>query len=203
MGSMATAARLRTLVGLALLSLFPVGSTLAAEFQRLDVSEDGGIYHIDASLFVDAPREAVVEALLDFEAQKAISPPIRAIRVVGSQPDGATLVEIVTEICIGIFCANVKQLQVVRFVPPGLVSATAIREGSDVRSAHVDVEVTAEDGRTLVHIQCTVQPLRKRPFFVPRGWVLSALHHQARQSAAGLEALASRIAARPAPAPDE
>lgn len=191
-----TPARLCAAVALAL-AVLPHGVTRAAEFQRLDVTEDEGVYRIDASLFVDAPREAVLESLLDFEAQIAIAPPIRAIRVVGSEPDGATRVELVTEICIGLLCWNVKQLQRVRFVPPGLVSATAIREGSDVRASRVDVEVTAENGRTRVQIQCVVQPARRRPFFVPRVWVLNALERQARQSAAGLEALASRMAARP------
>ena len=180
-------------------AVFP-GPGLGAEFERLDATEESGIYRVDASLTVDAPQDAVLKALLDFEGQKALGPPIREIRVVGTQPDGATIVEIVTEICIGIFCPTVKQLQLVRFVPPGLVTATSIRDKGDVRSGRVDVQVTAEGGRTRIRIECVVQPARKRPFFVPKGWVLGALRRQARESAAGLERLAVRIAARSAPA---
>jgi len=171
----------------------------AAEFERLDVSEDSGTYRIQASLFVKAPPEAVLGALLDFEGQRAISPPIREIDVLGTTPDGGTLVRIVSEICIGPFCKDVKQLQAVRLVAPGTIRASVIPGGGDLRSGTTAVEVSAEQGRTRVQMDCTIQPLKKRPSFLPKGWVLNAIRRQARQSAAGLEALALRIASRRSP----
>src|SRR6266508_2224773 len=113
-------------VSLALLALLPATLARAAEFERLEVTEDSGTYRIEASIVVNASREAVVEALLDFEGQKAIAPPIREIKVVGTAPEGGTLVQLVTEICIGPFCTSVKQVQLVRFLPPNLISGTVI-----------------------------------------------------------------------------
>ncbi len=187
------------MVSLALLALLPATLARAAEFERLEVTEDSGTYRIEASIVVNASREAVVEALLDFEGQKAIAPPIREIKVVGTAPEGGTLVQLVTEICIGPFCTSVKQVQLVRFLPPNLISGTALPDGGDVKTGFTAVEVSVYNGRTRVQMDCTVQPSRRRPFFVPKGWVLNALRRQVHQSAAGIEALALRIASRTQP----
>jgi Polyketide cyclase / dehydrase and lipid transport len=178
----------------AALALLPPGLVRAAEFERLEVSEDSGTYRIGASLFMDAPPDAVVGALLDFEEQKGIGPPIRDVEVVGTAPAGGKLVRVVTDICIGPFCTAVKQLQVIRFLPPGTIQGTVVPQGGDLRSGNTTVEVSPREGRTRVEMDCTFQPSRRRPFFLPKGWVLNAIRRQARQSAAGLERLAARIA---------
>jgi hypothetical protein len=186
--------RASAIVALALFA--SAGRALAADFGRLDVSEDAGTYRIRASLFIDAPPEAVVGALLDFDGQNAIAPPIVEIREVGTTPDGGKLVKVVSEICIGPFCKDVKQLQVVRLTSPGAVSAMVIPGAGDLASGATEIEVSADGGRARVRMDCTIRPLRRRPRFLPGGWVLNAIRRQARQSAAGLEALAQRIAAR-------
>jgi hypothetical protein len=194
-----SAARWHAAISLTLLALLPATIARGAEFERLEVTEDSGIYRIEASIVVTAPSEAVVGALLDFDGQKAIKPPFKEVKVVGTVPDGGTLVQIVTEICIGPFCASVKQTEIVRFVPPNLISATALPDGGDVKSGYTAAEVSANDGRTRIRIDCTVQPSRRRPFFVPKGLLLNALRRQVRQSATGIEALALKIASRKEP----
>jgi hypothetical protein len=184
---------------LALLALLAAVPVRAAEFERLAVTEDAGTYRIEALLSVNAPPEAVVRALLDFEAQREIAPPIREIKIIGTVPDGGWLVHIVTEICIGPFCRSVKQVQVVRFQPPNRVNSEAVPDRGDVRSAHTAVEVSGKDGQARIQLECTVRPSRRRPFFVPKGWVLNALRSQARESATGLEALAARLASQMPP----
>lgn len=191
--------RLALPVCLLLAASLNAGSARGAEFERLEVTEDDGTYRIQASLFVGAPPGAVVRALLDFEEQKAMSPPIRDIAVLGPAPDGGTLVRIVTEICLGPFCRDVKQVQTVRFEPPGAITATTVPDGGDLRSGSTSVEVSDSQGKTRVQLDCTLRPRRPRPFFIPRGWVLSAIRRQARQSAGGLEALAARLASRAGP----
>jgi len=184
------------IVALALLAFVGAGHARAADFERLDVSEDSDTYRIQASLLVDAPPKAVVEALLDFEGQNAIAPPIVDIRVVGATPDGGKLVRIVSEICIGPFCKNVKQIQVVRLASPGAISARVIPGAGDLAAGTTAIEVSADRGRARVRMDCTIRPVRRRPSLMPRGWVLNAIRRQARESAAGLEALALKIAAR-------
>src|SRR3972149_1419717 len=76
----------------------------AADVERLDVSEDSGTYRIQASLFVHAPPEAVLGALLDFEGQRAIAPPIREIGVVGTTAARGSPARSGGEDCIGPLC---------------------------------------------------------------------------------------------------
>jgi hypothetical protein len=185
---------LGAVAALALFASAGAGHAGAADFERLDVSEDSGTYRIRASLLIDAPPEAVVGALLDFEGQNAIAPPIVEIHAVGATPGGGEFVKIVSSICIGPFCKDVEQLQLVRQTSPGTISATVIPAG-DLASGATAIAVSAEKGRARVRMDCTICPRRRRPFFLPKGWVLSAIRLQARQSAAGLEALAARIAA--------
>ncbi|HTP30466.1 MAG TPA: SRPBCC family protein [Anaeromyxobacteraceae bacterium] len=139
---------------------------------------------------VHAPREAVVAALLDFEGQNGIVDAIREVRVVGALPGGGTLVRLITEFCVGPFCVKVRQRQLVRFLPPGLVTALAVPDGSDLESGYTMVEATAEGAQTRLRIECMVRPRKKPPFFVPRRWVLNALARQARQGTTGIERLA-------------
>jgi hypothetical protein len=188
---------LRAVVALAIFASAGVGHARAVDFERLDVSEDEGTYRILASLIVNAPPAAVVEALLDVEGQNAIAPPIVEIHAVGTTPGGGKLVKIVSEICIGPFCKRVKQLQVVRLTSPGTISARVIPGAGDLASGATAIDVSPVDGRARVRMDCTLRPLRRRPFFLPLGWVLSAIREQAHRSAVGLEALASRSAASP------
>ncbi len=183
------------------LLLAPCAPAHSAEFERLDVSEDSGTYRIEATLLVDAPAEAVVRALLDFDAQRTMSPPIRSIDVVGSAPAGGKLVKVVTDICIGPFCRSVEQVQVVHFQSPGEITATVVPGRGDLKSGRTVVEVLAASARARLRIDCSMEPFRRRPFFIPKGWVLSAIRRQARQSARGLEALALRIASPETPSP--
>lgn len=175
-------------------AVMPTGQASAVEFERLEVTEDAGTYHIAAALIFNAPPRAVIEALLDFEDQKTITPPIKEARIIGTAPDGGTLVQIVTDICIGPFCKDVKQVQVVHLVLPATITAQVVTDGGDLKSGYTVIEVYEDNGRARVQLDSTIQPRRRRPFFIPDRWVLNAIRRQARQSAAGLEALALRIA---------
>src|SRR5512144_1429225 len=196
-----TACAARVAIAVALFAVAPCAASHAAEFERLDVSEDSGTYRIEATLLLDAPAEAVVRALLDFAAQRTMSPPIRSIDVVGSAPAGGKLVKVVTDICLGPFCRSVEQLQVVRFQSPGEITATVVPGRGDLKSGRTVVEVLGAEARARLRIDCSMEPSRRRPFFIPKGWVLSAIRRQARQSARGIEALALRAASPVAPAP--
>jgi hypothetical protein len=187
-------ARRRCAVFLALFSLLTATRAVALDFERLEVTEDHGAYRILTSLVLDAPPRAVVGALLDFEGQKAIRPPIKETRLLGVNPDGGSIVRIVTEICIGPLCTDVREVQVVHFVPPETITATVIGEGGDLKAGHTVIVVSSDGDRTRITMDCTIEPRRRRPFFIPRGWVLDAIRRQARESAAGLEALALKMA---------
>jgi len=104
-------------------------------------------------------------------------------------------VRLVTEICIGPFCTDVRQLQLLRFEPPGRLRGIQLRAGSDLASGYTDVEVTAAGSRTRVRIEAVARPARRLPSFLPARWILNALRNQARQSGEGLEAMAGKMAA--------
>ena len=179
---------------LALLSSLLATPAGAVEFERLEATEEAGTFRVDASLLVEAPFDVVLAVLRDYEGQVRIAPFIREVKVVGQTPEGSALVRLVTELCIGPFCTDVRQFQLLRFVPPGRISGIALRAGSDVASGRTEVEVSAAGARTRVRIDAVARPARRLPSFLPTRWVLGALRRQARESGEGLEALAVKLA---------
>ena len=134
----------RTLPVLMVLLLAPAGPALGTEIDRLEVTHEDGTYSLDLEARLDAPADAVYDALTDLDHLDRLSQAIVRSRRLEEVSDGQPLVRMVTEGCVAFFCRTLVRVMRVHEQSDLRATIEVLPERSDFRSGSSSIRVQAD-----------------------------------------------------------
>jgi Polyketide cyclase / dehydrase and lipid transport len=129
----------------------------------IEVTEQGGLYHISASIVINAPADYVHQVLSDFVHIYRLNPSIIESEVLPSDEPGSTRVRTLVLGCAGYFCEELERIEKVRELPSGDLVAEIVPEKSEFRSGRTVWHVEALGERSRLVYDSEMEP----DFFIP------------------------------------
>jgi carbon monoxide dehydrogenase subunit G len=171
--------------GLFIISL----SVNASQLIRLEVEQKNDVYDVYVEMDVDAPVEAVLAILTDYEQLNRLSDSIIDSKIIHSRNENVVRVETQIENCVLFFCMDIKKVEDVTEDKNGRIMASVVADSSDFRSGHATWEVkSTARGSRVIHT-ARLQPDISVPSWMGAAIVKSSLRQELRQSFENLECL--------------
>ena len=135
----------------------------AGQIERVDVTSRDGLYRVTVVARIAATPRRLIDLLTDYGNLHAINPSVRQSRVLESLSERQHRVETLIELCVLFFCSEFRQVQDMRYSPPGLLSAQVLPEHSDFRSGWARWQFSDGGDATQLHFESELAP----KFFIP------------------------------------
>lgn len=133
---------------------------------------------------------------MDFVHLPQISPAVRRVRVLGRVDARSTLVYMATRGCIGLFCRNLRQVQLFTALSPhDLVAVTLPEKGGNVRRGSSSWHLEPEGRGTRIIWESTLAPDFWVPPILGPPLVRAELRAQGKAFLRGIERYAAKRAA--------
>lgn len=146
------------------LALFALAAPIdAGELVELQVYENGGEYHINVEMVVDAPARYVHAVLTDYVHVYRLNPSITESEILPSPDDGCVRVRTLVEDCLAFFCMDLVSVVDLRELPSGDLQVVIVPELSNFRSGSGEWRIRPEPGCCRVYYEARMEP----DFFVP------------------------------------
>jgi len=186
--------RWMVIAGLFFISL----SVNASQLIRLEVEHKDDVYDVYVEMDVDAPVEAVLAILTDYEQLNRLSDSIIDSKIINSRNENVVRVETQIENCMLFFCMDIKKVEDVTEDKNGRIMTSVVADLSDFRSGHAvwEVKSTAQGSR-VIHT-ARLEPDISIPSWMGSAIVKNSLREELHQSFRNLECL-SRTDCTPEP----
>jgi hypothetical protein len=138
-------------------------STIAFDFTDAEVTEDGGIFHIRISAFIEAHPAYIRYVLADAEHIYRLNPSIIESEVLPATDDGEKRVRTVLLNCSSVFCTEIERVDAVRVLASGDLEAEIIPSLSEFKSGKATWSIIPVDGHSYVVYEASLEP----DFFIP------------------------------------
>ena len=135
----------------------------ADDNQDIEVTEQGGIYRIKASVEIDAPAEYVRQVVSDFVHIYRLNPSIIESEVLAGEDDAATYVRTRILGCAGYFCQELERVEKMQTLPSGDLLAEVVPEKSDFKSGRTLWHIEAVQDRSRIIYESEMEP----DFYIP------------------------------------
>jgi hypothetical protein len=180
--------------GLYMISL----SANASQLIRLEVEQKDDVYNVYVEMDVDAPVEAVLAVLTDYEQLNRLSDSIIDSKIINSKNENVVRVQTQIENCVLFFCMDIRKVEDVIEDKNGRITASVVADSSDFRSGHAvwEVKRTAHGSR-VIHT-ARLEPDISVPSWMGASIVKSSLRQELRQSFRNLECLSRTDCAKKA-----
>ena len=171
----------RSVFAIVLLSggLLPATAS-AAQVDELDTQHRAGVYSLNMTVTVAAPREQVYAVLTDYENLKTINPAITVSQVLLSGDPEVTRVRTVIKRCVMFFCPELERVEDVRVPEEGVVEAEIVPHHSDFSSGQATWRFEALDGSTRIVYRARFDPDFWIPPLIGPAIIQGALREEAR-----------------------
>lgn len=146
----------------------------ALNIERSEARYASRHYEYELVATLDAPVDRVEAILRDYTSYTDLDPRILDARILGRPNDYSIWLETIVRACVGLFCRNVKRIELVQESPLAL-TATADASRSDVKFGETKVMLSVSDGRTRVSYRTSIVPDFWVPPFPGRRWMLETL----------------------------
>jgi hypothetical protein len=157
-----SARRLRHALGALLLA--GCGCTLAdVDNHNIEVTEQGGVYSIKASVVINAPAEYVHQVLSDFVHIYRLNPSIIESEVLTTDDTENTYVRTRVLGCAGYFCQELERVEKVRELTSGDLLAEVVPEKSEFKSGRTVWHIEAMGERSRIVYKSVMEP----DFYIP------------------------------------
>ena len=164
-------------------------SANASQLIRLDVEHKDDVYNVYVEMDVNAPAEAVLAILTDYENLSRLSDSIVESRIINSTNANVTRVQTQIRNCVLFFCIGIKKVEDVTEDKTGRITVAMVADSSDFRSGHAVWEVKSrEQGSRVIH-QARLEPDIALPSWMGTAIVKKSLRKELRQSFENLECL--------------
>ena len=149
---------------LILLLLFAVIPRLSAgDLTELQVTENGGVYHVRMVMVVHVPARYVRGVLTDYAHIYRLNPSITESEILPSPEQGVVRVRTLMRGCVAFFCKEVGRVEDVRELISGDLQAVIVPELSNLKSGAAEWKIQRLGEYTRVTYQAHMEP----DFFVP------------------------------------
>jgi Polyketide cyclase / dehydrase and lipid transport len=162
----------------------------------VEVTEQGGVYHIKASVVIDAQAEYVRLVLSDFVHIYRLNPSIIESEVLGEKDDTYTFVRTRILGCAGYFCKELERVEKVRELPSGDLVAEIMPEKSEFRSGKTVWHIDAMGNRSRVVYDSEIEPDFYIPPVVGKFMAKKSIRTETDASLQNLEKIANVLAER-------
>jgi len=152
--------RLVTALILALINNTPMFADDVTQFQ---VTEDGGIYHIKASVVLHAPADYVRNVLTDYVHIYRLNPSIVESEVLATPDRNTTRVRTKVLGCVAAYCEEIERVEEVLILPSGDIQAKVIPQSSQFKSGTTLWKIQSIGERSILTYEAKVEP----GFFIP------------------------------------
>lgn len=177
--------RWMVIAGLCIISL----GANASQLIRLEVEQKDDVYNVYVEMDVDAPVEAVLAVLTDYEKLNRLSDSIIDSKIINSRNENVVRVQTQIENCVLFFCMDIKKVEDVIEDKNGRITASVVADSSDFRSGHAVWEVkSTAHGSRVIHT-ASLEPDISIPAWMGASIVKSSLRQELRQSFKNLECL--------------
>lgn len=129
------------------------------------IQHQAGEYTLQMNLLVDNTVDTVLGLLTDFDHLDVLSPAIVSSKLLGIDPQGASLVETVVRDCVLFFCKTMKRVESVIIEDNGRVTSQVLPEQSDFSYGESQWVVSPLDDQVSIRYQSRLVP----KFSVPPG----------------------------------
>ena len=148
----------------ALLLLFLTGGivciplVVAGDLLELTVTDNDGVYRINAEMVVHAPAEDVLHVLTDFTHIYRLNDSIIESELLSAPDENTVRVRTLVNDCILVFCFDIERVEDVRMTGNGYLHATVVRDLSNIESGASTWYIRPEGGDSRVSYRGTVEP---------------------------------------------
>jgi hypothetical protein len=152
---------------LASLALFP-GTSSSADIKTIEIKKMKNVYHMHINATVDADVDSVIRIITDFENLPLINPYLKESKLLDTQEDERTTVNMLTEICVLFLCYNTRHVQTFHFIENGILFSRIIPEKSDFQAGWMRWEIKEIDSNKISPVTKIKLDIEMVPdFFVP------------------------------------
>jgi len=132
----------------------------AYEVLNFEVWHEQEQYRVELEILVDVPEEYVEAALLDFERLGELNTSVRKIRVLSSADPGATRIESEIHSCAWFRCVDLRRVEEVRRLRPGLIIARTLPEFSDFHMGYSEWTLQSWGNQTHILYHAAFSPTK-------------------------------------------
>jgi hypothetical protein len=149
------------------LALFP-GTSSSADIKTIEIKKMKNVYHMHINATVDADIDSVIRIITDFENLPLINPYLKESKLLDTQENERTTVNMLTEICVLFLCYNTRHVQTFHFIENGILFSRIIPEKSDFQAGWMRWEVKEIDSNKISPVTKIKLDIEMVPdFFVP------------------------------------
>ncbi len=162
----------------------------SVEIEQVSVVKSGKNFVTEAAFLVEAPRDAVVRAITDFDRLSDLNP---AVVSSSAETLESGEIRVTTKIrdCVSFFCRSVILVEDVRFDAAGNLLSQVVPEGSDFAEGNAIWRFDTNGATTRVSYKSEVRPNFWLPPLLGSAAFRHALGRQIRVAASTIEALAT------------
>lgn len=132
----------------------------AYEVLNIDVWYEQEQYRIELEILIDVPEEYAEAALLDFERLSELNTSIRQVRVLTSADPGATRIESEIHSCAWFRCVDLRRVEEVRHLQPGLIVAKTLPDLSDFKMGYSEWQLQSWGNQTHILYHAAFSPTK-------------------------------------------
>jgi Polyketide cyclase / dehydrase and lipid transport len=166
------------------------------DIHEVEVTEQGGVYHINASVVINAEAEYVHQVLVDFVHIYRLNPSIIESDVLDTKDGQNTDVRTRVLGCAGYFCQELERVEKVRQLPSGDLVAEIVPEKSEFRSGKTVWHIEPMGERSRIVYESEMEPDFYIPPVVGKFMAKKSIHTEITTSFQNLEKIANVLAER-------
>jgi len=152
---------------LIMLALLP-GAALSAEVNSVEVSQEKGVYYLHINMTVNADTDSIKRFITDYENLTLINPYLIESKLINKSENERTTVSMLTEICIFLFCYNIRHVQTFHPINNNILYSRIIPEMSDFKYGWVRWEIKDKDSNKISPVTQIIFDTEVIPdFFIP------------------------------------
>jgi hypothetical protein len=140
--------------------LLCIRPSYAYEVLNIDVWYEQDQYRIELEILIDVPEEYTEAALLDFERLGELNTSIRKVRILTSANPGGTRIESEIHSCAWFRCVDLRRVEDVRRLQPGLIVAKTLPEFSDFHMGYSEWHLQSWGNQTHILYHAAFSPTK-------------------------------------------
>ncbi len=128
-----------------ILTLLLPGAVFCAEINHIEINHQHEQYYLTIKATVNAEAEDIKRIITDYDHLTSINPYLSRSEVLRNSDNGRTTVDMLSKICIFIFCYNIKHVQIFHPVIDDIIYARIIPRLSDFKSGWLRWQIKTRD----------------------------------------------------------
>lgn len=133
------------ILGLLCLLFLTSRAALCAEINHVELEHAHNHYRLKITASVSANADSVRRIITDYENLTAINPYLKQSKIMDKSEDGRTTVDMLSQICIFIFCYDIRHVQIFHPNNTDTIYARIIPRLSDFQSGWLRWQIKAKD----------------------------------------------------------